>query len=90
MPGSGEQGTLHSRAPQNLFVKPLPSRAEEVADFLTQRNRRREVDKVRRKRNTSQMKEQDKITAGDLSETEMSNIPDTEFKVMIIKILTGL
>ena len=25
------------------------------------------------------MKEQDKITAGDLSETEISNIPDREF-----------
>ena len=43
-----------------------------------------------RQRNMSQMKEQDKLTAGDVSETEMSNIPDREFKVMMIKILTGV
>lgn len=41
-----------------------------------------ETDKMRRQRNLSQMKEQDKAMARDLSETE--------FKVMIIKILTGL
>ena len=38
----------------------------------------------------SQMKEEDKIIAGDLNRTEISNAPDRKFKVMIIKILTGL
>ena len=38
----------------------------------------------------SQMKEQDKITARDLSYMEISNMSDKEFKEMIIKILTGL
>ena len=38
----------------------------------------------------SQMKEQEKITARELNEMEVSNIPDREFKVMIIKLLTGL
>ena len=37
-----------------------------------------------------QMIEQDKITARDLNETEISNIPDKEFKTTFIKILTGL
>ena len=36
------------------------------------------------------MKEQDKAMARDLSETDISNMPDTEFKVMTIKILTEL
>ena len=36
-----------------------------------------------------QMKEKDKITARDLNEMQISNIPDREFKVTIIKILTG-
>ena len=36
------------------------------------------------------MKEQDKAMARDLSEIFISNISDREFKVMIIKILTGL
>jgi len=36
------------------------------------------------------MKEQDKITARDLSKTEISNVPNREFQVMVIKILPGL
>ena len=35
----------------------------------------------------SQMKEHNKITGRDLSEPEISGMPDREFKVMIIKIL---
>ena len=54
--------------------------------FLTHRK----IDKMRAQRIMVQMKEQDNITAGDLSKTQISNIPDTEFKVLIIKILTGL
>ena len=37
----------------------------------------------------SQMKE-DKITARELNETSLSKMSDREFKVMVIKILTGL
>ena len=36
------------------------------------------------------MKKQGKATAIDLSETDISNMPDREFKVMIIWILAGL
>ena len=36
------------------------------------------------------MKEQDKATARDLNETDISNMPDGEFEAMIIRILTGL
>ena len=45
---------------------------------------------MRRKRNMFQMKEQDKVTTRELSKTLISNMPDKEFKVMVIKILTGL
>ena len=38
----------------------------------------------------SHTRKQDKITARDQSKTEISNMPDREFKVIIIKILTGL
>lgn len=37
-----------------------------------------------------QKKEQDKTSVKELNETEVSNIPDTELKVMLIKMLTGL
>ena len=36
------------------------------------------------------MHEQDKATPRDLSETDTSNMPDKEFRVMIIKVLIGL
>ena len=41
--------------------------------FLTQRNRHRDLDKMRRQRNLFQMKEQDKAMARDLSKTDISN-----------------
>lgn len=37
-----------------------------------------------------QMKEQDRITAREPNEMELSNMPDKELKVMAIKILKGL
>ena len=43
---------------------------------------------MRRQRNMSQMKEQDKTTAKKLNEMEISNVPDKEFKAMVIKIFT--
>ena len=36
------------------------------------------------------MKKQDKSTARELNEMEICNMPEREFKVMIIKILTEL
>jgi len=36
------------------------------------------------------MKEQDKATERDLSRKDIGNMPDREFKVMIIRIFTGL
>ena len=38
----------------------------------------------------SQMKEQDKAIARDLSKIDISNMLDREFKATIIRILTGL
>ena len=58
--------------------------------FLTHTERHRELDKMRKQRNMSQKKEKNKIAARDLSEMEIHNMPDREFKVMIIKIFTGL
>ena len=36
------------------------------------------------------MKEQDKTTARDLSKVDISNMFDREFKIIVIRILTGL
>ena len=45
---------------------------------------------MKRQRNISQIKEQDKSKTRNLSEVEISHVTDSEFKVMIIKILTEL
>ena len=45
---------------------------------------------MRRQRNMSPMKEQEKTTAKELNNRKISNMPDSEFKIIFIKILTGL
>ena len=45
---------------------------------------------MKRQRNMSHIKEQDKTTTRDLSEMDIRNMPDKEFKVMVKKTLTGL
>ena len=42
---------------------------------------------MRKQRNMPQMKQQEKTTENKLNEIEASNLPETEFKVMIIKML---
>jgi len=45
---------------------------------------------MRRQRNMSQIKNRTKITAQELNEMEINNMPDKEFKVVVIKILQDL
>ena len=40
-----------------------------------------------RQRNTAQMKEQNKTPPKDLKEMEISNLSDTEFKTLVIRML---
>ena len=42
------------------------------------------------RRNSSQKKEQEKVTARDPIETDISNMPDPELKTTILSILDGL
>ena len=49
-----------------------------------------ETDKMPSWRNLSQIKEYNKAMATELSKTDLSNMPDGEFKATIIRILTGL
>ena len=45
---------------------------------------------MRRQRNVSLMKGEDKAPARDLSETDVCNMPDTEFTAMIERMCSGL
>ena len=69
---------------------PLPSITGDVADFANTQKRAQRLRQNDKTKNLSQMKEQDKTIARDLSETDISNMPDREVKGMIIMILTGL
>ena len=45
---------------------------------------------MRRQRNRAQMKEQNKTPEKELNKLEISNITDTEFKTLVIKMLKDL
>ena len=47
---------------------------------LTDKNRHKELDKIRRQRNLVQMKEEDKAITRDQSETDIRNITDGVYK----------
>ena len=59
------------------MLHPLLSRASNTADFHNTQKRHRELGKMSRQKNMSQMKEQKKkIIAINLSKMEISNMPD--------------
>ena len=49
-----------------------------------------ELNKMRRQRNTQQMKEQGKNTPDQTNEDERGNLPEKEFRVMIVKMIQNL
>ena len=53
-------------------------------------NKHREADKIRRQRNTYRIKEQNRILEKELKRIETSNVPDTEFKTLVIRVLNNL
>ena len=53
--------------------------------YLIDRNKHREAAKVRRQRNMAQMKEHNKTLEKVLSNMEISNLSDVEFKTVVIR-----
>ena len=70
---------MHCRALQELFIRLLLSRAGDIVN-VPNTYRHRELNKMRRSRNLSQMREQDKITARDPNKIERSNMPDRRYR----------
>ena len=50
----------------------------------------KKLDKRTQQRNMSQMKEQDKTSEEQLSDVEIGNLPETKFRVAIVKMIQGL
>ena len=70
----------------HLLHKATSPRSRNVTN-LPNRNKNRDSGKIRQKRNMFQMKEQYKTLEEELSEVEISNLPNKELKVIIIKML---
>ena len=45
---------------------------------------------MKRQRNTQQVKEQDKCPPNQTKEEEIGNLPDQEFRIMIVKMIQNL
>ena len=45
---------------------------------------------MKRERNTQQVKEQDKCPSNQIKEEEIGNLPDKEFRIMIVKMIENL
>ena len=48
------------------------------------------INKMKRQRNTQQVKEQDKCPPNQTKEEEIGNLPDKEFQIMIVKMIQNL
>ena len=48
------------------------------------------INKMKRKRNIQQVKEQDKCPPNQTKEEEIGNLPDKEFRIMIVKMIQNL
>ena len=54
---------------------------------LPNTQKHREAAKLRRQRNMAQMKEQSKTPEKEVSNTEIANLSDSEFKTLVIRML---
>ena len=48
------------------------------------------LNKTKRQRNTQQIKEQDKCPPNHTKEEEIGNLPDKEFRIVIVKLIQNL
>ena len=48
------------------------------------------INKMKRQRNTQQVKEQDKCPSNQTKDEEIGNLPDKEFQIMIVKMIQNL
>ena len=58
-----------------------------VKAALKHRHKHREAAKLRRQRNMAQMKEHNKTPEKELNQTEVANLSDAEFKILVIRML---
>ena len=81
----------------NLLRQPHPpegrqKKQEELQSCSLQNknNNHKKLNKTKRQRITSQMKEQDKTPEKQLNDMEISNLPEKEFRIITVKIIQDL
>ena len=70
----------------------LEQKQEELqsCSLWNKNNIQRKTDKMKRQRAMYQMKEQDKTPEKQLNEVEIGNLPQREFRIMIVKMIEDL
>ena len=53
-------------------------------------HKRSNINKMKRQRNTQQVKEQDKCPPNQTKEEEIGNLPEKEFRILIVKMIQNL
>ena len=77
--------------PQDTYyIRPYYQDMESKQLYVIHRNKHRGAAKMRRQRNTAQMKEQIKTPEKERSKIEISNLSDAEFKTLVIRRLKEL
>ena len=71
---------------RNLHNKRTPQTARIQKGHPKHRN----INNTKRQRNTQQVKEQDKYPPNQTKEEEVGNLPDKEFRIMIVKMIKNL
>ena len=75
-----------------------PTHSEEMPNKENSKNRQNtestpqlsNLNKMKRQRNTQQIKEQDKCPPNQTKQEEIENLPDKEFQIMIVKLIQNL
>ena len=66
------------------------ARRTKILQPVEQKPHSQKIDKMKRQRAMYQMKEQDKTPEKQLNEMEIGNLPEKEFRIMIVKMIQDL
>ena len=76
--------TSHTSNPTNNKEEP------QIARIRKGHPKHSNINKMKRQRNTQQVKGQDKCPPNQTREEEIGNLPDKEFQIMIVKLIQNL
>ena len=83
---------INSKWIKDLSLRPEPEKQEELqsCSLWNKNHIHRKIDKMKRQRAIYQMKEQDKTAEKQLNEVEIGNLPEKEFRIIIMKMIQDL